>query len=253
MGCTVKKLSEAAGVSVRTLHYYEEAGLLAPARQANGYRVYGKRDIERLQQILLYRDAGMGLAEIKALLDDPSFDTVRALKEHRRRLVERKRQTEAMLRAVEKTLEHKEKGAPMNDTERFEGMKRLAVEENERRWGAEVRAAYGDDAMDAANEKALAMDAAQWKSAEDLGAAILDALAGAVESGDACGPAARELCAMHEAWLKMHWPEGAYTRAAHAALAESYVADERFRAYYDERVEGGARFLRDAVRAYCAQ
>lgn len=140
----------------------------------------------------------------------------------------------------------------MSDTERFEGMKRLAVEENERLYGNEVRAAYGDAAVDASNDKVLAMDEGQWESAESLAAAILDKLAVAVCTQDVCGRDARELCAMHEAWLKMYWPDGMYTREAHAALAEGYVADERFRAYYDARVDGGARFLRDALREYCA-
>ncbi|MDO4443408.1 MAG: MerR family transcriptional regulator [Slackia sp.] len=252
MPYTVKELAQLSGVSVRTLHYYEEVGLLAPRRRANGYREFDADDVARLQQVLLYRDAGMALADIKALLDDESFDMRAALREHLDRLAMRIERTEAMMRTVERTLAALEKGTEMDDKKRFEGMKRLAVEENERRYGAEVRAAYGDDAVDAANEKVLAMDEVQWESAEELGAAILDKLAEAAQAGDACGPAARELCAMHETWLKMYWPDGMYTREAHAALAEGYVADERFRAYYDARIEGGAQFLRDALKAYCA-
>lgn len=252
MAYTVKEMARLSGVSVRTLHYYEEVGLLLPERLANGYRVFGEKEVARLQQILLYRDAGMALADIKALLDDASFDARAALREHLRRLEERLGQTEAMMRSVERTLAALEKGTDMNDKERFEGMKRLAVDENERLYGEEVRAAYGDDVVDASNEKVLAMDERQWSSAEELAEAILDKLVEAVGAGDVRGCAARELCAMHEAWLKMYWPDGAYTRQAHAALAEGYAADERFRAYYDARVEGGAEFLRDALRAYCA-
>lgn len=253
MAYTVKELARLSGVSVRTLHYYEEVGLLAPRRRANGYRVFDADDAARLQQVLLYRDAGMALADIKALLDDESFDVRAALREHIERLAARLERTEAMMRSVQRTLDALEKGTEMNDEKRFEGMKHLAVEENERRYGKEVRAMYGDDAIDAANEKALAMDEAQWKSAEELSEAILEKLAEAVSSGDPCGPAARELCIMHETWLKMYWPEGMYTREAHAALAEGYVADERFRAYYDARIQGGTEFLRDALKAYCAR
>lgn len=253
MTYTVKELARLSGVSVRTLHYYEEVGLLFPERLPNGYRAFGKEDAARLQQILLYRDAGMALADIKAVLDDASFDVRAALHEHLQRLEKRLEQTEAMMRSVERTLDALEKGIDMNDKERFEGMKRLAVEENERLYGEEIRAEYGDDVVDASNEKVLAMDERQWNSAEELGEAILDALVEAVRTGDACGKEAHRLCAMHETWLKMYWPDGAYTREAHAALAEGYVSDERFRAYYDARVEGGALFLRDALRAYCAQ
>ena len=205
-----------------------------------------------MQQILLYRDAGVALADIKALLDDPAFDARAALHEHLERLARRIEQTEAMMRSVERAIASLERGETMSDTERFEGMKRLAVEENERLYGNEVRAAYGDAAVDASNDKVLAMDEGQWESAESLAAAILDKLAVAVRTQDVCGRDARELCAMHEAWLKMYWPDSMYTREAHAALAEGYVADERFRAYYDARIDGGARFLRDALREYCA-
>lgn len=253
MAYAVKEFAELSGVSVRTLHYYEETGLLAPRRLPNGYRSFDEGDAARLQQILLYRDAGMPLADIKALLDDPSFDARVALRGHLERLARRIEQTEAMMRSVEATLAALEKGSDMDETIRFEGMKRLAVEENERRYGEEARAAYGDAAIDASNEKVLAMDAAQWDCAEHLAEAILEKLAEAAGTGDVRGREARELCAMHEAWLKMHWPDGMYTREAHAALAEGYVSDERFRAYYDARVEGGALFLRDALKAYCAQ
>lgn len=252
MGYAVKEFAALSGVSVRTLHYYEEMGLLSPRRLPNGYRAYDAQDAARLQQILLYRDAGMALADIKALLDDPAFDARAALRDHLERLARRIEQTEAMMRSVERAIANLERGETMNDTERFEGMKRLAIEENERLYGDEVRSAYGDAAVDASNDKVLAMDEGQWESAESLAAAILDKLAAAVRTQDVRGREARELCAMHEEWLKMYWPDGMYTREAHAALAEGYVADERFRAYYDARVDGGARFLRDALKEYCA-
>lgn len=104
MGYAVKEFAALSGVSVRTLHYYEEMGLLAPRRLSNGYRVYGAEDAARLQQVLLYRDAGMALAGIRALLDDPSFDVRAALREHRDRLAQRIEQAEAMMRSVERRL-----------------------------------------------------------------------------------------------------------------------------------------------------
>ena len=85
-------------------------------------------------------------------------------------------------------------------------------------------------------------------------AAILEQLVQAKATGDPTGEAARELCAMHARWLQMHWGEGTYSPAAHAALAEGYVADPRFTAYYDEAAgEGATAFLRDALVAWCAE
>ena len=101
--------------------------------------------------------------------------------------------------------------------------------------------------MDAANERMAGMSQEEWNDAKALEAAILDQLAAAKETGDPTGEAARKLCAMHARWLQMHWGEGTYSPAAHAALAEGYVADPRFTAYYDGSAgEGATAFLRDA-------
>ena len=96
--------------------------------------------------------------------------------------------------------------------------------------------------MDAANERMAGMSQEEWNDAKALEAAILDQLAAAKETGDPTGEAARKLCAMHARWLQMHWGEGTYSPAAHAALAEGYVADPRFTAYYDG--SAGATHLR---------
>ena len=158
MSYTVKSLSEMAGVSVRTLHYYEEVGLLSPKRSASNYRIYDEADVQRLQQILLYRDAGMALEEIRRVLDAPGFDVRDALHEHLERLERRRDETDAMIASVRKTIDHLERGVSMSDKEKFEGMKRQAVEENERAYGKEARALYGNEAIDASREKVLAMD-----------------------------------------------------------------------------------------------
>ena len=108
--------------------------------------------------------------------------------------------------------------------------------------------------LDAANERMAGMTEAEWNDAKALEAAILEQLVQAKATGDPTGEAARELCAMHARWLQMHWGEGTYSPAAHAALAEGYVADPRFTAYYDGSVgEGATAFLRDALVAWCAE
>lgn len=142
----------------------------------------------------------------------------------------------------------------MTDKERFEGMKARVIAENEAAYGAEARAAYGDAAVDAANERLSAMAEEEWNDVEALGAAILEQLKAARATGDAEGAEAHELCAMHARWLQMHWGAGAYSPEAHAALAEGYVADPRFTAYYDDVAgEGATVFLRDALVAWCAE
>lgn len=139
----------------------------------------------------------------------------------------------------------------MTDTQRFEALKRTAIEENERIYGAEVRARYGDEAMDASNAALETMYERQWKDLEELGQAILDQLARAMRTGDPNGPEAARLAQMHAAWIRGYWGAGAYTPEAHRALVRSHVTDDRFRVYYDDRLgDGATAFLADAVCAH---
>ena len=251
---TVGSLAKLAGVTVRALHHYEDEGLLHPERTSSGYRRYGAADVERLQQILLLRSCGLSLGDIRAALDNGDFDFHAVLIDHLATLRARQKELETLVGTVEKTIASLEGRCTMTDEERFEGMKARAIAENEERYGAEVRQAYGDAAMDAANERMVGMSQEEWSDAKALEAAILEQLTAAKATGNPTGEAARKLCAMHARWLQMHWGEGAYSPAAHAALGEGYVADPRFTAYYDEAAgEGATAFLRDALIAWCAE
>lgn len=251
---TVGSLAKLAGVTVRALHHYEDEGLLHPERTASGYRHYGAADVERLQQILLLRSCGLSLGAIRDAFADDRFDFRAVLTDHLATLRARQKELETLMGTVEKTIASLEGRCTMTDKERFEGMKARAIAENEEHYGAEVRRRHGDAAMDAANERMAGMTEAEWNDAKALEAAILEQLVQAKATGDPTGEAARELCAMHARWLQMHWGEGTYSPAAHAALAEGYVADPRFTAYYDGSVgEGATAFLRDALVAWCAE
>lgn len=251
---TVGSLAKLAGVTVRALHHYEDEGLLHPGRTASGYRRYGAADVERLQQILLLRSCGLSLGAIREALADGAFDFHATLIDHLVTLRARQKELETLVGTVEKTIASLEGRCVMTDEERFEGMKARAIAENEERYGAEVRQAYGDAAMDAANERVAGMSEAEWNDVKALEAAILEQLSTAKATGDPASEASRKLCAMHARWLQMHWGEGAYSPEAHAALAEGYVADPRFTAYYDEAAgEGATAFLRDALIAWCAE
>ncbi len=251
---TVGSLAKLAGVTVRALHHYEDEGLLHPERTASGYRRYGAADVERLQQILLLRSCGLSLGDIRAALDNGDFDFHGVLVNHLATLRARQKELETLVGTVEKTIASLEGRCTMTDEERFEGMKARAIAENEERYGAEVRQAYGDAAMDDANERMAGMSQEEWNDAKALEAAILEQLTAAKATGNPTGETAWKLCAMHARWLQMHWGEGAYSPAAHAALAEGYVADPRFTAYYDEAAgEGATAFLRDALIVWCAE
>ena len=101
MEYTVQKLARLAGISTRTLRYYDEIGLLKPARiNSSGYRIYGQKEVDKLQQILFYRELELSLDAIKEIITSPSFDEVRALKEHREKLLMKRKQLDLLIKNV---------------------------------------------------------------------------------------------------------------------------------------------------------
>ena len=141
----------------------------------------------------------------------------------------------------------------MSEHEEFKALKRQAIEENERAYGREARERHGDDAVDAANERLSSLSRDEWGEKDQLEQAIKERLCAAMATGDPAGEPAHELAQMHESWIRLHWGEGRYSREAHRSLAQMYLADDRFRAYYDEAAgEGATEFLVAALESYLA-
>lgn len=249
MEYTIQKLAKLAGVSTRTLRYYDEIGLLAPARKNSaGYRIYGREEVDKLQQILFYRELGMDLDSIRKIISDPSFDGPAALRMHREKLLARRRQLDLLIINVESTISAAEGKSTMADNEKFKGFKQKLVDDNERQYGEEIRGKYGDDAVDKSNAKMLNMSEEKYEEFRRLEQEVLSTLAEACKAGDPAGELARKAAALHKEWLNFTWPS--YSKEAHAGLAQMYVDDERFAAYYEKACEGGAKFLRDAILIY---
>lgn len=246
MEYTIRKLARMAGVSTRTLRYYHEIGLLDPERiSSTGYRIYGSSQVNRLQIILFYRELGLELETIRSLLDSPDFDRSLALSGHREKLLEKRRQLDILIRNVERSIEEEKGGDAMSDREKFEGFKKQMVEENERKFGKEIREKYGEEAVEKSNRTLLGMTPEQYEKFTSLEAQILSALEEAVESGDPAGEAAQRAAGLHRQWLRMSW--GSCSPEAHLGVARMYVEDERFIAYYDRNRPGCARMLLAAV------
>jgi len=249
MEYTVQKLAKLAGISTRAIRYYDEIGLLKPARiNSSGYRIYGSKEVDRLQQILFFRELEFPIEKIKEIIDSPDYDEIKALLQHREQLLIKRNQLDMLIQNVEKTIKHKERGVYMTDKEKFEGFKEDLIIENEKKYGKEIREKYGDDAVDASNEKMMNMTKEQYQEFEKLNQMILDTLEEAMETGDPAGELAQKACEMHKKWLSFTWDK--YSPEAHAGLAQMYVDDERFSEYYDKRKPGMAKFLRDAIFIY---
>lgn len=249
MEYTVQKLGRLAGVSTRTLRYYDEIGLLEPARKnSSGYRIYGQAEVDKLQQILFYRELGVDLESIKNIVNDPSFDGPSALRRHRQQLLEKRRQLDVLITNVENTISAVERKSEMADTEKFKGFKQQLIEDNEKHYGEEIRAKYGDETVEQSNAKMLNMSEEKYAEFKRLEQEVLDTLASAIETGNPAGVLGQKTADLHKQWLSFTWPT--YSKEAHAGLAQMYVDDERFAAYYDKVHPGAAKFLRDAIFVY---
>ncbi len=249
MEYTVQRLGKLAGVSTRTLRYYDEIGLLKPGRiNSSGYRIYGRDEVDRLQQILFYRELGVSLEHIRSIVTAPGFDGAVALRAHYAQLLDKRAQLDQLIRNVEKTIAVTEGRITMSDQEKFEGFKQKLIDDNERQYGREIREKYGDEAVERSNAKVKGMTKEQHEEVTRLTAEVNETLAEAFKTGDPAGELAQRAAELHKQWLCFYWSE--YSKEAHAGLAQMYVDDERFRAYYDEHQPGTAEFLRDAIRVY---
>lgn len=249
MEYTVQKLGQLAGISARTLRYYDEIGLLKPTRiNSSGYRIYGATEVDRLQQILFYRELGVNLESIKEIMTSPTFDGTQALRDHRDKLLEKRLQLDALINNVDKSIKQTERKISMTDKEKFEGFKQKLVDDNEKKYGKEIRKKYGEDTVNASNVKIKGMTEEEYAKIQKLEEQMFMNLKVAMETGNPAGEQAQKAADLHKQWLCFYWDQ--YSKEAHEGLAEMYVSDERFTAYYNKVQSGATEFLRDVIVIY---
>ncbi|MDQ2084937.1 MerR family transcriptional regulator [Herbivorax sp. ANBcel31] len=250
MEYSINKLAKLAGVTTRTLRYYDEIGLLSPRRvSSNGYRVYGEREVNLLQQILFYRELDVPLDKIKSIMWSEDYDSIAMLKGHLSDLKEKKNRIELLIANLEKTIASSKGEITMSDKEKFEGFKKKIVDENEKKYGKEIREKFGNNVIDSSNAKMMGLTAQQYKKTEELSREINHFLKIAFEQGDPESELAQKACALHREWLGYFWKH--YSKKAHLGLAQTYVEDPRFKKYYDDISVGCAKFFQDAIKIYC--
>lgn len=251
MEYTVKELGMLSGVTPRTLRYYDQIGLLKPLRMTeSGYRIYGRAQVERLQQILIFKGMGIGLHQIAKLLEEPD-SRLTTLGEHLGQLKRRRFELDLLIENVTKTIAEQRGELAMTDQERFEGLKKQMLEENEKKYGDEIRRKYGTAQVERSNARLMEMTGGQMEEAERLKEEFENTLKQAMLTGDASGRLANKACDLHRQWLSCY--SGSYSPEYHRGLGAMYVCDERFSAYYNKISPGCAVFLRDAIEAYCSK
>lgn len=242
-GYQVGDAARIARVSVRTLHHYDEIGLLSPSgRSASGYRLYNDADLERLQQVLFYRELGLPLDEIRRVMTDPGFDRREALLAQRDLLEAQAVRAQALLDAVDKAIAAIDEGVRMTNDEMFE-----VFGEEQREYQKEAEERWGEtDAYKESTRRAKGYTKAEWEQIKAEGDAIEEDFATLYLDGAAPGdPEVQDVVERHRLMIdKRFYP---CSRQMHAQLGQMYVADPRFTAHYDQHAEGLAQFVCDAT------
>lgn len=246
MAYTVGDVAKLAHVSVRTLHHYDELGLLEPSKRSEpGYRLYTDEDLDRLQTVLFFKELGFSLEEIRDLVDDPAFDRREALLVQRDLIAEQALRLEAMLGLIDKTLVSLEGGIQMTQEEKFEVFGDFDPAEYE----DEVKERWGDtDAYKESARRTARYTKDDWKrfkaESEEINLAIVALMEQGVPADDP-----RAMDAVDRARLQIdHWFYPC-SLEMHSGLAEMYLADPRFTATYEKIHTGMARYVHDAIKA----
>lgn len=246
MSYSVGRVAGFAGVTVRTLHHYDEVGLLVPSERSHaGHRLYGDADLDRLQRILFYRELGFPLDEVAALLDDPDADPQEHLRRQYEVLASRIEKLQKMATAVEHAMEARKMGIDLTPEEKFEVFGDFDpdeyAEEAERRWG-------GTDAFSESQRRTASYTKQDWQRIKEEQEEWGGRFTAQMDSGE--GPeseAAMDLAEEHRQQICRFYYDCTYE--IHTGLAEMYVADPRFTATYEAIKPGMAEYLRDAILA----
>lgn len=241
---TVKQLAKLAGVSVRTLHHYDHIELLRPSsRTLAGYRLYQRADLVRLQQILFFKELDFSLAEIRDILDNPDFDEVKALEDHRQLLEQQTARIALLINTIDKTIHRlTEDTMPLTDAELYEGF----TDEEIREMKQEVQERYDPELVKISNKRVRNMSKTQFQDVKEEGENIAREMAELMDQ-DVTSPEVQALVARHHALNEQFYPTSA---EMYRGLGQMYTQDDRFRTHYDKYRPGLADFMAAAMAYY---
>lgn len=249
---TINELAKLANVSSRTLRYYDQIGLLKAKRKPDSdYRFYDNDAVDALQQILFFKSFGFSLTKIKTAMNLSQSKRLALLEEQYQLLLQQQAQLTKTIQTLSQTLVYYQGGTKMNDSEKFAAFKANKIAENEAQFGKEIREKYGEKAVRAANDKWSHLTPSQYEQLQEAEIALFANLKILAQSDqiDLDSTIAHQVFDAHKAWLQVAAPF--YNQKYHRGLADMYVADERFAAYYNDRVEADVvDILHDIIYHY---
>jgi DNA-binding transcriptional MerR regulator len=246
MAYTVKQLSTLAGVSIRTLHYYDEVGLLKPeAYGDNGYRYYGEQASFRLQQIMFFKELDFSLEEIKRIIDRPEFDLLQALQLHKEALQSRTMRLDHLIHTIDHTILHLKGKQAMKQKELFSGF----TEEKQKQYEAEIRQRYGEKAFEGVKDW-NSYNADQKAVIQADGQAIYEDIKDHMDKGFDSPEVQSCIVRWHQHLRYFYEPSVERL----SGLADMYVESPDFASMFTENYGPGyVDFLHKAIKTYCSR
>lgn len=239
-------ISKISGITPRTLRFYETKKLLVPKKDIkSNYRYYTDKDIIMLQQILIYKELGFSLDEIKPLLQGLDDNTlIKQLEKHLVHLKEKKNQVEKMINTVNLTIDTLKGEQTMKNEQKFEGFKDNLIKENDEKFKDEVIHKYGKDSYEKSTNAFKGMSEDTYNHMNELNTNLIKTL---IElNKDKNNKVLKEKAfTLHKEWITLAW--GSYNKNAHQGVVDLYVTDDRFKSFYDQHDKGLAQLLRDTV------
>ncbi|MDA7026395.1 MerR family transcriptional regulator [Bacillus sp. CLL-7-23] len=240
----VKEVADLVGISVRTLHHYDEIGLLTPAETTeSGYRLYSNDDLEKLQQILFFRELDFPLKKIKTILESPSYNQYEALQLHRKMLLEKRNRIKLMITTIDKTIQSMKGEIAMTNAEKFAGF-----DFSQDPYEAEARERWGDEVIDKTKAKMATRSKQEQKALAQQFSKIYEKLAEVRQ----CAPDSEQAQSAIKEWYQFlnHETGHDYTLESFKGLGQLYICDNRFTKNIDQYGEGLAKFMSEAMTVF---
>lgn len=243
------ELAKLSGVTSRTLRYYDLIGLLSPKRdEESNYRYYNSDDVDTLQQILLFKEMGLELAEIKKLISTLDKDKrIKLLTEHLKALNLRKIKLEQLVNNVQNTIKTLKGESTMSDKDKFKGLKEELIRKNDKEYKDEVISKWSEEKYETSQNMFMDMTKEKFDHFNNLFIEIIEVLK-KIKQDENNEDLKKKVAFLHKEWLTLAW--GYYDRSIHLNIVDMYIQDERFEKTFNEYGLGLTKILRDAVHKY---
>lgn len=241
----ISEVAKLTGITVRTLHYYDEIGLLKPSEITEaGYRLYSREDLEILQQILFFRELDFPLSQIKEIMNNPNYDKEEALKKQKELLIQQRQRIEGLIKLIEKRIEG-------DNNMSFKEFDMNEIEENKKKYAKEVKERWGTSkAYEESEKKTSSYNKEKWG---DINQETSEIFKGFDELRNS-DPGSEEVQELVRRWQK-YITDNFYTCTNEilSGLGLMYVEDERFKENLDKNGEGTAKLMAEAIKIYCSK